>query len=74
MVNKYKLCITSLVQKQGGSTMTRFIRKVRILFKQMEKARSKRKAIQELEKFTDRELQDLGLGRSEIYSRVHGIK
>ena len=31
-------------------------------------------AIQELEKFTDRELQDLGLGRSEIYSKVHGIK
>ena len=54
--------------------MSRFVRKVRVWFKQMEKARSKRRAIQELEKFTDRELQDLGLGRSEIYSRVHGIK
>ena len=27
-----------------------------------------------LEKFTDKELQDLGFGRSEIYSKVHGIK
>ena len=54
--------------------MPRFIRKVRVWFKQMEKARSKRRAIEELEKFTDKELQDLCLGRSEIYSRVHGIK
>ena len=54
--------------------MPRFIRKVRVWFKQMEKARSKRRAIEELEKFTDKELQDLGLGRSEIYSKVHGIK
>ena len=54
--------------------MPRFARKVRVWFKQMEKARSKRIAIQELQKFTDRELQDLGLGRSEIYSRVHVIK
>ena len=54
--------------------MSRFIRKVRVWFKQMEKARSKKRAIEELEKFTDKELQDLGLGRSEIYSRVHGIK
>ena len=54
--------------------MPRFIRKVRVWFKQMEKARSKRRAMQELEKFTDREVQDLGLGRSEIYARVHGIK
>ena len=54
--------------------MSRFIRKVRVWFKQMEKARSKRRAIEELEKFTDKELQDLGLGRSEIYARVHGIK
>tara|TARA_R100000742_G_C4244180_1_gene63335 strand:+ start:265 stop:429 length:165 start_codon:yes stop_codon:yes gene_type:complete len=54
--------------------MSRFVRKVKVWFKQMEKVRSKRRAIQELEKFTDRELQDLGLGRSEIYSRVHGIK
>mgnify|MGYP003121093124 FL=1 len=54
--------------------MSRFARKVRVWFKQMEKARSKRRAIQELEKFTDKELHDLGLGRSEIYSRVHGIK
>ena len=54
--------------------MPRFIRKVRVWFKQMEKARSKRRAIEELEKFTDKELQDLGFGRSEIYSKVHGIK
>ena len=54
--------------------MLKFTRKVRVWFKRMEKARSIRRAIQELEKFTDRELQDLGLGRSEIYSRVHGIK
>ena len=54
--------------------MPRFVRKVRVWFKQMEKARSKRRAIEELEKFTDKELQDLGFGRSEIYARVHGIK
>ena len=54
--------------------MPRFMRKVRVWFKQMEKARSKRRAIEELEKFTDKELQDLGFGRSEIYARVHGIK
>ena len=54
--------------------MSRFIRKVRVWFKQMEKARSNRLAMQELQKFTDRELQDLGLGRSEIYAKVHGIK
>ena len=54
--------------------MPRFMRKVRVWFKQMEKARSNRLAIEELQKFTDRQLQDLGVGRSEIYSRVHGIK
>ena len=30
--------------------------------------------IEELQKFTDKQLQDLGVGRSEIYARVHGIK
>ena len=54
--------------------MPRFMRKVRVWFKQMEKARSKRRAIEELEKFTDKELQDLGFGRSEIHARVDGIK
>ena len=54
--------------------MPRFIRKVRVWFKQMEKARSNRLAMQELQKFTDKQLQDLGVGRSEIYARVHGIK
>ena len=54
--------------------MPRFIRKVRVWFKQMEKARSNRLAIEELQKFTDKQLQDLGVGRSEIYARVHGIK
>ena len=54
--------------------MSRFMRKVKVWFWKMERARSKRRAMQELEKFTDRELQDLGLGRSEIYARVHGIK
>ena len=43
-------------------------------FKRSQEARAKRAAIQELSKFTDKELQDLGVGRSEIYSRVHGIK
>ena len=54
--------------------MPRFMRKVRVRFKQMEKARSNRLAIEELQKFTDKQLQDLGVGRSEIYARVHGIK
>ena len=43
-------------------------------FKRSQEARAKRAAMQELNKFTDRELQDLGLGRSEIYAKVHGIK
>ena len=54
--------------------MPRFMRKVRVWFKQMEKARSNRLAIEELQKFTDKQLQDLGVGRSEIYARVYGIK
>ena len=54
--------------------MPRFMRKVRVWFKQMEKARSNRLAIEELQKFTDKQLQDLGVGRSEIYARVHGIE
>ena len=40
--------------------MLRFMRKVRVWFKQMEKARSNRLAIEELQKFTDKQLQDLG--------------
>ena len=54
--------------------MSRFMRKVRVWFWKMERARSNKLAIQELQKFTDKELQDLGIGRSEIYAKVHGIK
>ena len=49
------------------------LKRLKVWFKKMEKARSNRLAVQELEKFTDRELQDLGIGRCEIHSRVHGI-
>ncbi len=43
-------------------------------FRRSQEARARRAAISELYRFTDRELQDLGIGRSEIYSKVHGIK
>tara|TARA_X000001382_G_scaffold109841_1_gene86125 strand:+ start:813 stop:968 length:156 start_codon:yes stop_codon:yes gene_type:complete len=43
-------------------------------FKRSQEARARRAAMQELNKFTDRELQDLGFGRSEIYAKVYGIK
>ena len=43
-------------------------------FKRSQKARANRAAMSELNRFTDKELQDLGIGRSEIYAKVHGIK
>ena len=43
-------------------------------FKRSQEARARRAAMSQLNKFTDRELQDLGFGRSEIYAKVHGIK
>tara|TARA_R100000900_G_C3247145_1_gene146562 strand:+ start:325 stop:480 length:156 start_codon:yes stop_codon:yes gene_type:complete len=43
-------------------------------FKRSQEERARRAAMSELYRFTDRELQDLGIGRSEIYSRVYGIK
>ena len=54
--------------------MSRVMRRVKVWFKRMEKARANRLAVQELEKFSDRDLQDLGIGRCEIRSRVYGIK
>ena len=43
-------------------------------FKRSQEARANRAAMSELYRFSDRELQDLGIGRSEIYARVYGIK
>ena len=43
-------------------------------FKRSQEARANRAAISELYRFSDRELKDLGIGRSEIYAKVHGIK
>ena len=43
-------------------------------FKRSQEARARRAAMGELNRFTDKELQDLGFGRSEIYAKVHGIK
>lgn len=43
-------------------------------FKRSQKARANRAAMSELYRFSDKELQDLGIGRSEIYAKVHGIK
>lgn len=42
-------------------------------FKRSQEARSRRAAIEALRGFSDRELQDLGIGRSEIYNRVYAI-
>ena len=43
-------------------------------FKRSQEARARRAAMSELYRFSDRELQDLGIRRSEIYARVYGIK
>ena len=45
----------------------------RIIKARTESARRKIARMQ-LYNMTDRELQDLGIGRSEIYARVYGIK
>jgi len=42
-------------------------------FKRSQKARAHRAAMNALRGFSDRELQDLGIGRSEIYNKVYGI-
>jgi uncharacterized protein YjiS (DUF1127 family) len=57
--------------KQGGSTMVKILKE---WFKRSQEARARRAAMSELYRFSDRELQDLGIGRSEIYARVYGIK
>ena len=40
-------------------------------FKQSQEARARRAAISILQGFSDRQLKDLGIGRSEIYNRVY---
>jgi len=42
-------------------------------YKKAQQARKRRIALQELRSLTDRELQDLGLNRCELYSKVYGI-
>ena len=49
------------------------LKHIQILCRRWRRARTRRLALQELSKFSDRELQDLGIGRSEIYARVYGI-
>jgi len=43
-------------------------------FKRSQEARARRAAMNELYRFSDTELKDIGIGRSEIYAKVHGIK
>ena len=40
-------------------------------FKRSQEARARRAAIGILQGFSDRQLKDLGIGRSEIYNRVY---
>jgi uncharacterized protein YjiS (DUF1127 family) len=42
-------------------------------FQKSQEARARRMAFHELSRFSDRDLHDLGIGRSEIYNRVYGI-
>ena len=50
--------------------MIRFVSK---LVKQVRENQKKRQACKDLNKFTDRELWDIGLTRSDIYNRVYDL-
>jgi uncharacterized protein YjiS (DUF1127 family) len=54
-----------------GADMVKYFK--RIYYRMIDK-REKRASIAMLESFSDKDLQDLGIGRSEIYSKVHGIE
>lgn len=51
--------------------MSVIIQNLKEWFRKMQDARAKRAAVQTLRGFSDRQLQDLGINRSEIYYCVH---